>query len=135
MKRLLDLCAATSNQREPENRPKIGDNGNDFCVGVQVSESSLVVVVGPYRPGRAPVLLVNHSTHRTVAVQEEAVDGDQRPPALVLAPQQACYFTWSRPDAARTLSWSDGEHQVGAPHQISRSSSHDPKRGGGATHR
>ena len=88
-------------------------------IDFQVSESSVIIVCHPYEDGRAPLLLVNHSSI-SVGISESN-DGSA---TMELAPHHASYYTWRQPNGARTLTWGSGslKREFGA-RDVTRSAS------------
>lgn len=82
---------------------RLDNSYGGIFIDFQVSESSIIIVCHPYEDGRAPLMLVNHSSI-PVSISESN-DGLA---CLELAPHHACYYTWRQPNGARSLTWGSG---------------------------
>ena len=74
-------------------------NGVDVRVKSDNSSQTLVTL-GGYKPGLAPVLLVNDTPSWTVEYGDTGSAGRK-----LLGPAEKVLFTWEKPSGSRTLAW------------------------------
>jgi hypothetical protein len=66
------------------------------------SSSQVLVTLAGYKPGAAPVLLINHTATWQLEVGEVGSSSSKR----ALPPGKKCLYTWEQPSGSRTLIWS-----------------------------
>jgi vacuolar protein sorting-associated protein 13A/C len=72
-------------------------------VRCKLDTAQVLVTLAGYRPGAAPVLLINHTATWHLEVGEVGSKSSKR----ILAPGKKCLYTWERPSGgSRTLVWS-----------------------------